>query len=355
MAPSPEALEHTEASVSSLSSLVQRRRRRQRALDGLGELGRAREALVAGRREGLAHHAVDRRREARDERRRERGIAEEDAEQRVTLVLAVEGSHPGERFVEHHARGVHVGARVHRLTSELLRRHVRDFPFERAAPGDGDPPRCLGDPEVDHPAPPVDADEDVVRDDVAVDDLHRLAAEIDRVVRAVEPGERVEQDAGDERRREPLARGGGRLEQRGERHRLDVRLHEEDLSSAIDDVVHGHHVRVADLRGEPGLVEEHVGELAARGEVGMEALDHHQALEARRAAVEGELHRAHAACRQLEEYAVTAEIRIRCAAAHQNLPSSESDGRGEPAIEIPARDVVQIVARPGGRVAMRVR
>ncbi len=59
----------------------------------------------------------------------------------------------------------------------------------------------LGDAEVDHLDDAVIGDEDVLRAHVAVDDVDRRSVEIAQVVRVMEPGERVAQDANLERQR----------------------------------------------------------------------------------------------------------------------------------------------------------
>ena len=66
--------------------------------------------------------------------------------------------------------------------------------------------RCarLGDAEVDEAARAVDADDDVLRGDVAVDELEPLPAHVDGLVRGVQARERVDEDAHDDRRRQAL-------------------------------------------------------------------------------------------------------------------------------------------------------
>src|SRR5262249_48547963 len=93
-------------------------------------------------------------------------------------------------------------------------------------------------------------------------------------------------------------------------------------------VDHAHHVGVADQRREPRLVAEHVAEVAILEQMRMNALEHDEALEARRAELPRDVDRGHPARCQLEERLVRSESKARDGVTHVLVLKSASRARG---------------------------
>ena len=94
---------------------------------------------------------------------------------------------------------------------EVLRRHVRELALEAAARSSSlFLLENLRDAEVRDARDAVDADEDVLRRDVAVHEADVTAALVDQLVRGVQAGERVERDAHRDARRQLAAALRGR-------------------------------------------------------------------------------------------------------------------------------------------------
>ena len=75
-----------------------------------------------------------------------------------------------EHFVEHGAQGILVGARVDGLSHELFGGHIGGSPQGRAGGRDGLIVTAARDTKIHQFDPPLPADHDVVRPDVAMDD-----------------------------------------------------------------------------------------------------------------------------------------------------------------------------------------
>ena len=128
-----------------------------------------------------------------------------------------------------------------------------------------------------------------------------------QLVRCVEAGQRVEQDAQGNRLGQALTLRGCAGQEAGQRVPLHVLHHEEVAVLARADVEDGDHVGVVNARGEACLVHEHVDELLLAGQVRMQALDRDEALEAAHAADSPEEDRGHATRRELADEFVTIE------------------------------------------------
>ena len=86
------------------------------------------------------------------------------------------------------ADGEDVAAAIDRRAPALLGRHVADLALERAGERLHFARRRLGDAEVDDLDAAVEADDDVLRRDVAVHDLEAAPFEVALLVRVVQPG-----------------------------------------------------------------------------------------------------------------------------------------------------------------------
>jgi hypothetical protein len=165
----------------------------------------------------------------------------------------------------------------------------------------------LGHPEVEDPGDPVDTDHHVLRADVAVHHPEGLPPLVARFVRGVEPVQGTGDDGADHRDRQRRAARQGCPREAAERLPLDVLHHEEDLALGGDDVERLHDVGVVDARDEARLVQEHRDELGLPGHLGVQPLDGDGPREADRGQQASDVHRAHAAGRDLVVKGVTTD------------------------------------------------
>jgi hypothetical protein len=155
----------------------------------------------------------------------------------------------------------------------LLGGHVGVLALELPVAGGDDLVGGLGDPEVQDLHDPVEGDDDVLRGDVAVDDAHGGAVAVHLVVRVVEPGGGVGDDADGVAQREEVADGEAALGDLAQVLAVDVLHGDEVLAVALAQVEDLDNVRVVEGRGDAGLVEEHLDELVIVGVDGEDALD----------------------------------------------------------------------------------
>ena len=121
-------------------------------------------------------------------RRRRQDLDVADLLQRREVALADEQPLAGEQLVEHDADREDVAAPVDRQAAHLLGRHVAELALEDARPGSCDAlPAALAMPKSISLTSPSYADEDVLRRDVAVDEVQLAALRVALVVRVVEP------------------------------------------------------------------------------------------------------------------------------------------------------------------------
>ncbi len=252
------------------------------------------EALVRVSRRRSAHDRVPPRERRVDVARQGQVVAEDARERRAVLALR-EHALAREQLEQDEAHRVHVGRAIERVALELLGRHVEDLALDLAAARRVELVLRLRHAEVEHPRRAVDPGEDVLRRDVAVDDVQRLVGLVARLVRGVKALERARHDRRDDARRDALPPLVGAADEDARRFTAHVLHHQEELAVRGDDVDRGHDVRVLDARGEARLVEEHRHELGIRGELRVEALDGDGARETDRARKPPQVHRRHPA------------------------------------------------------------
>jgi hypothetical protein len=150
----------------------------------------------------------------------------------------------------------------------------------------------LGDAEVEHPRDPVDPDHDVLRADVAVDQIERLALLVARFVRRLQPPERPRERRRRDSRGQPPARTGAREP----RQRLAVHVfhREQEFAVLLDHVDDGHDVRVTHPRHQPRLVEQHRHQLGIVAVRAVQPLDGHRSREPGRPPRAPQMHARHA-------------------------------------------------------------
>ena len=203
-------------------------------------------------------------------------------EQLGELGVAREGRPAGEHEVEDPAERVHVGATVDRVALDLFGRHVVDAAEELAGGSQaflasGEP----ADPEVGQEDPlctAVPLDQDVGGLDVSMDE----ALGVRRVEAAGDAGQHPDGAGGIQR--------PGRLDQAAQVDAVDEPHRQIELPALLARVVHRDHVRVLDLRGEPGLALEALLEAV----VGRQPRRHHlQRSLAVECQMAGAIHNAH--------------------------------------------------------------
>ena len=321
-----------EVLAEQVGELVRRREEPRR-----GGRGLEREAHGAGGGEARGGVALQRRHAHLVEGRGHVGLhgarllddGADDLHERAELLVGVEEAAAGEHLPEHDAHGEDVGAAVDGGGADLLRRHVRRLALDEPGARRDDARGREGDAEIGDAPGAVGADEEVLRRHVAVHDAEGMTVVVGEVVRGVEPGEAVDEGA------QPRAHADLPRQVEGEplRHgdALDVVHDEVEAVVALADVHDRNGVRMVDARGDAGLVEEHVDELALFGEVRVHHLDGVEPLEPAGAGEPREPDAPHAAAREQRDELVAVEHAAgghRVDVAHgQNVPARPRVGR----------------------------
>ena len=275
----------------------------------LGHLARRREALFPAACERLGDDGVERLGRARDELARHLDFVLQEGGQEtcdVAVLRWVDESAPDEPLPEHDPDRIDVGAPVDHSRRELLGRHVPELALDLAVLGRPvHTERRLRDAEIEHASDAVQAEKDVLRRHVTVDDVEGVAVLAASLVRSLESVQYADDD-----RHERALRQGNRLlareaQQRVQRLAVDVVHDEEQLALGGDHVEHRHDVRVLDARREASLVEEHRDELRVARELRVEALDRHRPREPGRASEPAQMDGRHPAMRDLLEENIT--------------------------------------------------
>ena len=256
---------------------------RERATDDALEGGRHVGHRVAQRGDGAGLHLLER-------------------------LLAAPGEQrpPGDELVEHDAGAPHVGATVDRFAARLLGRHVRELALDDALVL-GDVARPC-DAEVDDLHRAVPRHQHVLRRDVAVDDLQRIAELVGLLVRVVEALAELLHDVRGQAVRDAAALLGAVLQQAEQVEALDV-LHRQEVGVADRaEVEHLDDVRVVEAERDLGLVDEHRDELPALGVGRVDLLDDQRLGEALRDGRAREEHLGHASGADLRHQRVFTEL-----------------------------------------------
>ena len=130
-----------------------------------------------------------------------------------------------------------------------------------------------GDAEVEDLHRAVVGDEDVVRRDVAVDDVERPPVEADLLVRVVEARGDAHDHVERVLHRHAPARRAERLAHAAHVLAVEVLHGDEGATVGLAHVVHLRQVGVIQRRRDPRLVEEHPHEVGVGGELREDALD----------------------------------------------------------------------------------
>jgi hypothetical protein len=140
-----------------------------------------------------------------------------------------------------------------------------------------------------------------LRRDVAVDDAEGFPLLADGFVSRMEAFEHAGHDGSQDAHLGGLAAGARASEQSPERLALYVIHDQRQLAVLRKDIEDRHHVGVADARDQTRLVDEHRREVGVFCAMGQHALDRDRAREPDLADQPAEVHRGHAAGRDLTE------------------------------------------------------
>ncbi len=214
----------------------------------------------------------------------------------LPVALRLEDRLAGQRFPQHDGSGVDVRTTVDLAVGpELFGRHVAQAPLELVVACVLQPPRCLGDAEVQDLRHPIDAHLDVLGRHVPVNEVDVLAAVVASLVRGMEPV----QDAGHDGEQHVLWNSLLGLacsdDQLRQRFAVHVLHDQQQLAFERHDVEHGHHVGVTDACRETRLVDEHGDELGVPREVRVKPLDRDRTRESGQPEQSSEMHVRHPA------------------------------------------------------------
>ena len=165
----------------------------------------------------------------------------------------------------------------------LLGGHVVVLALDHAPGGAAPASHGLRDTEVGQLHLAGDAEQDVLRRDVAVHDTHRLPLRIAEGVRVVEPAAHLSHEVDRDRDGKPTLLIRQRVEQVLQIEALDVLHHDEVRVVGPSEIERPDDVRVAQADGQLGLLREGGLRLLGPGEVRVHALDGYRLLEPARA------------------------------------------------------------------------
>jgi hypothetical protein len=257
---------------------------------GLHRRGRAVALLgIAGHR--LEADLVEIARHRRRYRRRRRHLAGADLRDRLFLGLAVEEPAQGQRLPQHDAEGPDVRAPVGLCAVEELGREVAGLALDQPVVDRRPHPRHA---EIDQLHRAGVEDDHVAGRDVLVDQLERVAGEAVQLVRRVQAGGAVGDDAGGRERIQPVE-AARRAQHRRQRLALEVLHRDEERAVLLAEVVDVDDVRVLHQRGDPRLLEQHVRQLRPRRQRRSDRLDDDHLLELAGPALTRQVHLRHPA------------------------------------------------------------
>ena len=219
-----------------------------------------------------------------------------------------------QQLPQHDADGEHIGAAVDGLAAEVLGRHVDELALERAGPRAMRGRRRLGDAEVHQLHLAVVGHEHVVRADVAVNDAQRVAGVIGQLVRVVQAGQGVDENAKAQREAE-LARSHA-VQHGRQRLAVEVLHRDRQVGSLLDHLVGLNHVRMIEADRQPRLVVKHRHEVGIGGEVGPDSLQDDDLADAAAGVHQRQQHFGHAAAADRRHQMKSGGRLARCQTRH---------------------------------------
>ena len=225
-----------------------------------------------------------------------RDLAGADLLEDLDVVLAVEQAVAGEGLPEHAADAEQVGLDGVGLAEGDLGGEVGQLALDGAGGGEaGGAVAGPGEAEVGQLDGAVEAEQDVVGRDVAVDDGGGPAVEADAIVGGAEAAQGADRDAGGDGPGDVADCVAVDLDQGPEVDALDP-FHDQVVGAALAaEVVDLDDVGVGELAADARLLDEHVDVVLERTELGLDVLDGDGALEPGGAAHDGLVDRGHPA------------------------------------------------------------
>ena len=270
-------------------------------------LARVRVPPLAILGERLGEDRIERR-ERGIELARRRRLGALDGFQGEDDVRLVEGVLPAEHLVERDADGEDVAALVERLRQRLLRAHVDELALDHPRFGLDGGDLALGDAEVDDLDVAAEAEQHVLRIQVAVDDVEASAGDVGEVVRVARAVADLLGDGASDLRRDALLAPARRVDHLAQRLPRHVLHGDEVRALVLPELEHLHDVAVVHPRRETRLAEEQLDELLVLGEVVEDLLDDEDLLEAGRPLLASEEYLPHSAGGQLLQEKIFAVI-----------------------------------------------
>ncbi len=266
-------------------------------------------ALLAVLLEGAHHDRLEAGRISGRDPRGVRVVALDDELERLVLGRALEQALARRELEEHDAEREDVAPRVDVFAASLLGRHVRDLALELPAlRALGRLRAALRDAEVDDLHVAREADDDVLRADVAVDDVEVRTVEVATLVRVGEACAHPQDDGDRVLDRELHHAALLHLpDDRPQVFAVDVLERDEVCTVDLADVDRLDDVRVRERRGDTRFVEQHVDEPAILVHRRQDALDDDELLEPGDRALEREVDLRHAARRHAAQQRVFPE------------------------------------------------
>ena len=209
------------------------------------------------------------------------GLGFLDGLERQHDVAALEGILQRQQLIQADAEGEEVAAGVEGLGGGLLRRHVGEFALDGAGLGLLIAQVALGDAEVDELHDPVVGDEDVMRVDVAMDDMQGVAVVPMQRVGVGEGLTGLHHHVDDVAHRNMLSALAAAVDHGAPGGAVDVLHRQEDMAMVVADVVDLDDVWRRQHRLEPGFVHEHAAVLVVAPHMPQHALDDEQLTPAR--------------------------------------------------------------------------
>lgn len=167
--------------------------------------------------------------------------------------LAVEQPPAYQRFPEHHARCVYVGAAIERLAEDLFGRHVSRFTLDLARARPRGARFGLGDSKIGDSRDAVQTDQQILRRDVAVNQSEGLPVVVTQFMSGVQTRECVDDNAKQQGFGDALVSGEQSTDPLGQAHPFDV-LHYEVERVTIADLECADDVRMMNSGSEARFV-----------------------------------------------------------------------------------------------------
>ena len=199
--------------------------------------------------------------------------------QRRKVALTKEQSLVGEDLVKDGADGKDVGLLIKRLAADLLGAHIAKLALEHTGLGLRRARRCFGDTKVDDLDLAFVADDDVLRRDVAMNDIQRLAGRVFFTMGIVEPFAHLARQKRRHIDRHKLAQPTEAILDLEHIFAPDV-LHRDEVAvvdaTELKDLAN---VGVIQLPTDLCLVDEHLNEVRVLGHGRQDLLDRNDLLE----------------------------------------------------------------------------